>query len=106
MQSGLYEDAWRKYSRRTRANELGLSLLAMLIALISLKPMIPTLAALLPVGCLFVLMMTLRSERMLHCPRCRASWNGSTLAVAPSQPQYQHCGLAKWEGFSRASLLR
>ena len=106
MQTGLYERAWREYSRRTRANELGLSLLAILIALISLKPMIPALAALLPVGCLLVLMMTLRSERMFHCPRCRASWNGSMLAVAPSQPHCQHCGLAKWEGFSRASLLR
>lgn len=106
MQTGLYERDWQEYSKRTCANEIGLSLLAILIALISLKPMIPGIAALLPIACLIVLAKTIRSERMFHCPRCRASWNGAALAVAPSRSDCEHCGLAKWEGFSRTGLLR
>ena len=106
MQTGLYERAWKEYAKRTRVNEIGLSLLAVFIALISLKPVAPGVAALLPVACLVVLAMAVRSERQFHCPRCRASWNGTALTVAPSRSDCDRCGFAKWEGFSRRALVR
>jgi hypothetical protein len=106
MQNSSYEHAWKEYSRRTCANEFGLSLVAIFITVISLKPMVSALAALLPVCCLLVLVRTVRSERMLRCPRCDAPWNGNAVAVAPSRSDCERCDLAKWEGFSRSSLIK
>jgi hypothetical protein len=57
--------------------------------------------------CLILAVMTLGS-RILRCPSCGSSWREPLFSAVASylRPKCQHCGLVKWEGFSKAAVVR